>query len=1065
MKKKIVLFKIVILCLIFFLYSVMINADEEGKSFKKIEGFIGKIMKKAKIPGISLIIVKGDNTRYLKGFGYADLKEKIEVTPETKFELASCSKSFTALGALQLEKKGLINLDDPVSYFLPGFYLSFEKQKYEVTIRQLLHHAGGISKNTIALISPDDSDEALQKTVQKLIGIELDSAPGKEFQYATVNYDIIGAVIEKVTRQSFEEYMRDNVFIPLGLHKTTVGVKKDIPLMAAGYKIGFFAPRKYVPPVYRGNNPAGYIISNGEDIARWLSIQMGLVKTGLNDLIQKTHMPDLTMPLMSKDLRFYSKGWIVNKLRGEISHLGANPNFTAYISFKPEERIGVAVLANSNSRYIPVIGDYLMKIMSGEQTGEFKEPEDKIDTTCSIVSIFLGIFLIFMSIYIIIKTTGIFRGRKKIGPLTLKKVIQMVGTILLGIPIFFGIYILPEAMAKISWEIILVWGPLSIPVLLILLIAFFSLSYVIYFLSLLFPDQNKYRNIVPLVMFLNIISSLSGLILMPIIVGSFVSTISLGYLLFYFGLTLGVATLSTKIARMKMIHLTNNLTLDMRVDLIRKILSTKYQKFEKLLDGQIFTTLNNDIRTMSGSVRLFMGFVSNSIVVIAGLLYLSSVSMTAALIVIACAILIAVYYVFVSKKAKVYLEEARTAQNVYMSFINSFINGFKELSLRLKKKIEFKKDLVGSCDEIRKKTIIANVKFLNTEIIVGFLATMVIGLFCILTPRLLSNVNMFVLMSLVMVILYLRAPFTALIGIMPQITGIRVAWGRIKQFNEAIDNSEQHYSFLKFFKDIDLPGSKNLIALESIADHEPELIENLKVDGLMFKYNSRNVEEQFEVGPINFEVSKGEILFITGGNGSGKTTLIKLLSGLYKPDRGKIIIDGKEIKHDQLGEYYSAVFSDYHLFKKLYTIDVANKMNEIRDYFKTLQLEYKVQIEGDSFSTINLSGGQRKRLALLVCYLENRPIYLFDELAADQDPGFRNFIYRDMFPRMKEEGKIVIACTHDDHYFDTADKVIKMDMGNIEFIENGYGDRQGQKRLSNPGFEKTIKRYSVNKKK
>jgi ABC-type siderophore export system fused ATPase/permease subunit len=179
-------------------------------------------------------------------------------------------------------------------------------------------------------------------------------------------------------------------------------------------------------------------------------------------------------------------------------------------------------------------------------------------------------------------------------------------------------------------------------------------------------------------------------------------------------------------------------------------------------------------------------------------------------------------------------------------------------------------------------------------------------------------------------------------------------------------------------------------------------------------------------------VAKGEILFIIGANGSGKTTLGKLITGLYEPDRGKFRVNGRVVQPALMGEYFSAVFTPIHLFERLYSIDVEANKETAAKYLKVLNLENKVELKNNNYSTINLSGGQRKRLALLQCYLEDSPIFIFDEWAADQDPSYRNFFYRTLLPAMKSMGKIVIAITHDDHYFDVADKVLKMENGKLE---------------------------------
>jgi ABC-type siderophore export system fused ATPase/permease subunit len=164
-----------------------------------------------------------------------------------------------------------------------------------------------------------------------------------------------------------------------------------------------------------------------------------------------------------------------------------------------------------------------------------------------------------------------------------------------------------------------------------------------------------------------------------------------------------------------------------------------------------------------------------------------------------------------------------------------------------------------------------------------------------------------------------------------------------------------------------------------------------------------------------------------------------LLTGLYTPDKGRILINDESLKEDQLSEYFSVVFSPAYLFQKLYKVNTENRAEETNRYLELLDLGDKLEIVNNRYSTIRLSGGQRKRLALLQCYLEDSPIYLFDEWAADQDPEYRNFFYRTLLPEMKRQGKIVIAITHDEHYFDVADRVLKMKQGKLENIMTQYG--------------------------
>jgi len=247
---------------------------------------------------------------------------------------------------------------------------------------------------------------------------------------------------------------------------------------------------------------------------------------------------------------------------------------------------------------------------------------------------------------------------------------------------------------------------------------------------------------------------------------------------------------------------------------------------------------------------------------------------------------------------------------------------------------------------------------------------------------------------------------------------LRVAWNRIQLFIK------------------DIPADLNTGKLVSAIDKKSVL--NIKATGVTYQYRNNKGGETFSIGPIDLEAERGEIIFIIGGNGSGKTTLAKLLTGLYPSTSGKISINGKDVECAALSEYFSAVFNPCHLFEKLYGIDTVQTAEAIADYLNMLGLTDKVKLQNNEYSTINLSAGQRKRLALLQCFLEDSPIYLFDEWSADQDPEYRRFFYKVILPEMREQGKIIIAITHDDHYFDVADKILKMDSGKAKYVSNNY---------------------------
>jgi putative ATP-binding cassette transporter len=232
-----------------------------------------------------------------------------------------------------------------------------------------------------------------------------------------------------------------------------------------------------------------------------------------------------------------------------------------------------------------------------------------------------------------------------------------------------------------------------------------------------------------------------------------------------------------------------------------------------------------------------------------------------------------------------------------------------------------------------------------------------------------------------------------------------------------------------------LDAGHTVIANEKRVLPVPTSPKTIRFNEVVFKYRSET-NESFTLGPLSFSVGLPDLLFITGGNGSGKSTLLKVLTGLYSPDSGYIEVDGVVVGPDNIQGYrelFSAIFADFHLFEKLYGM-FGTSGQAVTELLKEMSLDRKVQFTDDRFTTLDLSTGQKKRLALVVSLLERKVIYVFDELAADQDPEFRRFLYEDLLPQLKKQGHGVIAATHDDRYFHVADRIMKMEYGKIEYI-------------------------------
>ncbi|MCK4761230.1 MAG: cyclic peptide export ABC transporter [Candidatus Aminicenantes bacterium] len=1026
MKTKISNVPILLFLVVLFMFSLpSVSREKEekpGDFYEKIDREILSLMKDGLIPGLSLIIVKGKEEPFIKGYGYADRENKIPVSANTVFELASCSKAFTGLAALHCAEQGLIDLDAPVNRYLPWFYALFEgKKNRDVTLKHCLNHTSGIPFGSISLIPESADADALQQTIRALSGIELKSKPGQRFEYATINYDVVAFVIETVTEKSFENYMEKNILAPAGLSNTLVGVDKENPPghMAAGYKTGFFAARRCDAPVYRGNNAAGYILSNGVDMARWLRIQLGLIETGLAPLVEKSHRMDDSMHFNRRTLSAYGYGWNIYLEREKrIDHAGNNPNFTGFIILNPVEKTGVAVLTNSSSALTPFIAESLMSYVGGRG---FREPDlqgDDLDNGSSIVAIMIGLFLLAVVVFWVSVFIDIVRGKRTFAPPTLKKIFKALLTLPAFAPFLLGLYFVPKTLAGVSMRTAMVFSPVSFTVAIAAVLTALAAGYLTSILTGLFPHRNKYIRVLPFVLLLSLLAGVANAAVIFLVTRSVFSEAGLFYQLYNFGLAFCIYITGRKLLQTKLIRITFDLIYDMRLDLLEKVFYTTYQKFEKIQRGRVFATLNDDTGQIGNSANILVQLVTSAVTTMGAFFFLATIAFWATAVTLLVVGVIATVYTIVTHRTQIYFEEARDTQNIYMGLLNGMIDGFKELSLQFHKKREYRNDVARACDDFRKKLSTALIKFVNAFLIGESLLIIVLGAVGYGIPRLFPNITPVTLMAFIMVLLFLIGPINAMLNAIPAIMRMRVAWNRIRGFKR------------------DIPANIDPKVLEGMDHEKPRSVETISAKGLKFTYDAVDDVEKFTVGPMDFEARKGEIVFIIGGNGSGKTTLAKLLTGLYHPDEGSIEINGKAVDNFRLGEHYSVVFGDFHLFAKLYNVDLTGREEEIDDYLEMLRLQEKVVLEDNEFSTIELSGGQRKRLALMQCYLEDSPIYLFDEVAADQDPGFRRFFYRELLQRMKEEGKIVIAITHDDHYFDAADRVIKMDMGKIDIIED-----------------------------
>ncbi|CCF15399.1 cyclic peptide transporter family protein [Brevibacillus laterosporus GI-9] len=1017
-----------IIFLAFFIFSlfhmpmnVVANTDNKttflsSNEIKKMEQYIENQMTEGKIPGASVVIVKDNKTVYQNGFGYANIEEKKNITSNTLFELGSNSKAFTALGILKLQQDGLIVLSDPVSKYIPWLQMTYRGEAVSPTIQQFLNQTSGVPFRTIDTIPVSDREDALEKTVQNLKGIELDTKPGDHFQYATINYDVLGLIIEKVTRKSFETYMKENILQPLELNNTYLFSSSNASSQKAdGYKLSFFSPAKYEAPPYKGNTPAGYFITTTEDVAKWLKIQLETSSTSTFDkqLIKKSHIASSMADPLS-DGSTYSNGWFISKKDGgKIFHGGNNPNYSSYILLKPDEKLGIAILTNTNSAYTELIGQGLEKILHGDEpikTGsDLNRSADKVAIFLICIFGFLCILTLFFvskAVYEVSKKQRTFEKK------TLKSWFVFFTSLFLMICVTYSLKQIPTILYDgMSWEFIFVWLPYSIKIAYHVVLITLWIGYAYFSITFFFTKKSKKQLI--LLGVISIVSGLGNAIVIFSINMAIAKQNDLNILLYFvLGIVLYVG--GQRIVRKKLIGLTNNMVYLKRMEIVKKILKTPYQDFENIESGRIQATLNNDTETVSRLVNLVITAITSSATLLCCFIYLGFISFYGLLLSIVIITAIASIYFLVGIYANRIGERSRDIQNTFFSYIDDLIGGFKELSLHEKKKEHFVSDMQRSCNEYRIMRGKATMAFANMFVVGEILFTLAIGAVAFLFPLVFKEIGTGTLTSYIFVLLYMTGPVHGILDTVPNLIDVKISWKRINNLITQLSSLE----------------------IREVNFSQVNQQRNVEVTLKNVEYEyTKSQDSAFKIGPINYQFKSGEVIFITGGNGSGKSTLAKLITGLYSPTNGQITLNGRTIEARELSQYYSAIFSDFHLFEKLYGIDCEGKEAEIQEYLKILQMESKVQIRDGKFTTINLSTGQKKRLALLISYLEDKPIYLFDEWAADQDPEFRKFFYNVLLPDLKRREKCIIAITHDDYYFGLADKMLRMEFGQCKSNE------------------------------
>ncbi|MCC2641313.1 MAG: Cyclic peptide transporter [Nitrospira sp.] len=485
---------------------------------------------------------------------------------------------------------------------------------------------------------------------------------------------------------------------------------------------------------------------------------------------------------------------------------------------------------------------------------------------------------------------------------------------------------------------------------------------------------------------------------------------------------IGLAALkvaSNYLSQLLLVTFAQETILNLGMDLCWKIVRAPYRTLERRGAHEILATLTEDTNAMAWAVNGLPALAINVAILAGCSLYLAWLSWQAFIGVVILAILGLLGYRHLYNRVLRSSLAVRDAKGALFEHFRSLTEGMKELMLnRGRREMFVASDIRQAAEALRHHNLVATRQYLTTDSWTQVLFYGLIGVILLLFPRLLS-LSGESLTGYAFAMLYMIGPMWGLLGMVPTLSRGQVALEKIEALGLALDEGSRE------------GGTER-----------PVINGGHRVDfsKARFSYEPKGEDDRsFTLGPLDLSFETGELVFIIGGNGSGKSTFVKLLTGLYLPQQGEVRLNGEAIApttQDWYRQHFAAVFSDFYLFKKLLGLDPALIASQADGWLKTLRIQHKVTIEKGEYSTVNLSQGQRKRLALVTAMLEDRPFYVFDEWAADQDPQYKEVFYGELLPKLRARGKGVIVVTHDDRYFHVGDRVLKLDEGRIVEASN-----------------------------
>lgn len=495
------------------------------------------------------------------------------------------------------------------------------------------------------------------------------------------------------------------------------------------------------------------------------------------------------------------------------------------------------------------------------------------------------------------------------------------------------------------------------------------------------------------------------------------SWVSLGY----FSVLVLLLLITTFISQYALTRLGHQFVYELRTKLVKQIIDTKVPQIDHLGSARLLASLSSDIQSITVAFVRMPELVQGVILSIGVALYLGWLSLPLLLIImfwIAMTIWISTILV---KHVYHHLTTLREINDDLYQDYQSIIEGRKELALNHHRAEKlYKDDFLSHAKSYQARIIKADTFHLSAVNWSNIMIFAAIGLVFAVSSQL--DISMGIATTFSLTILFMQSPLLHAVGAYPTLQTAQVALDKIHSL--------------------------------ALSDYKPEFItdaaiqdwQSISLTDIGYRYGDTNNDSKGLTAEnsgsstdilsnVNLTLNRGDVVFLIGANGSGKSTLAKIITGIFTPTTGSVKVDQQaisEVNNVDYRQLFSAIFSDQHLFKQL----VGSQGNDpdmtlVTAWLHKLNLQDKVSVTDDRLSTDKLSQGQRKRLAMLLSVAEQKDILLLDEWAADQDPAFRRVFYQTLIPELKAMGKTLFIISHDDGYFEHADRLLLMKEGRL----------------------------------